>query len=211
MDIYQLHLVTPGVDPRWLVEGPRARGAVEGNQVSVDGRQLEVCGCRTATGAVRRAAVGLTSGTLVEVWRDANGLFLCARAEEVDIVRASRVAREAADEATLRAREEKRRVRAQAFNASLAVPFRWVPAVINDESGSLEEISGDEARRSTNDVHVLLEQDFRDGRLLRSAGDLLCMRSRRGEGQHLQVRKAEAYAEVSCKECLAVVNRWRSN
>ena len=211
MDIYQLHLVSTGVDPRWLIEGHRVRVPVEGNHVNLDGKQFEVYGCRTASGRVRTAPLGLASGTLVEVWCDINGLFMCARANEVDRVRAAKVAREAAEQAALREHEEGLRFRAQAFNASLAIPFRWVPGAIDGESSPLHGTPSDEGKRLANDVHVLLEQGFRDGRLMRSAGDFLCMRSRRIDGEHLQVRKVEAYVEVSCKECLTVAKRWRSD
>ena len=211
MDIYQLHLVSTGVDPQWLIEGRRVRVPVEGNQESLDAKPLEVYGCSTASGRVRTGPVGLVSGTVVEVWRDANGLFVCARADEVDRVRAAQVAREEAARVALRAREEDLRVRAQAFNDGLAIPFRWVPGTIESASPYLHGTPGDDGQRSASDVHVLLEQDFRDRRLVRSADDLLCKRSRRIVGEHLKVRKAEAYAEVSCRECLTVAKRRRSD
>lgn len=211
MEIYQLHLVSSGVNPRCVIEGHRIRVPVEGNQVSLDGKQLEVHGCRTASGRVRTGPVGLVSGTLVEVWCDTNGMLVCARADDVDRVRAAKAAREAAEEAALREREEDLRIRAQAFNASLAIPFRWVPGAIESESSRLLGTPGDEGQLLANNVHVLLKQGFRDGRLTRSAGDLLCMRSRRITEKHLKLRKTEAYAEVSCRECLTVAKRWRSD
>jgi len=211
MDIYQLHLVSAGVDPLWLIEGHRVRVPVEGNHVNLDGKQLEVYGCRTASGRVRRGPIGLASGTLVEVWCDINGLFMCARADDVDRVRAAKAAREAAEQASLRAREEDLRVRAQASNDSLAIPFRWVPGAIDGESSLLHGTQSDEGQRLANDVHILLKQGFRDGRLVRSAGDFLCIRSRRMDGTNLKVRKAEMYVEVSCKECLTLAKRWRSD
>lgn len=112
MDIYQLQLVSTGVDPRWFIEGHRVRVPVEGNQVNLDGKQLEVYGCRTASGRVRTGPVGLTSGTVVEVWRDVTGLFVCARADEVDRVRAAKAARKAEKQAVLKARKEDLCVRA---------------------------------------------------------------------------------------------------
>lgn len=86
-----------------------------------------------------------------------------------------------------------------------------MPGAIGGESSYLHGTKGDEGQRLADDVHISLKQGLRDGRLVRSAGDLLCKRSRRIAGVHLKVIKAEAYAEVSCRECLTVAKRWRSD
>lgn len=209
MEIYQLHLVSTGVHPRWLIEGHRVRVPVEGNQVNLDGKLLEVYGCRTGSGRVRTGPVGLVSGTVVEVWRDANGLFVCARADEVDRARAAQVAREEAAQVASCERERTLRAQAHAFNASLPIPLKWVPGAIEDELGHPEGISDEEGAYPASIVHVLLEEGFRDGRLMRNAGDLLCMRLRRDGGEHFPVRKEETYIQVSCKACLTAAKRWR--
>ncbi len=209
MDIYQLHLVSTGVGPQWLIEGHRVRVPVEGNHVNLDGKQFEVYGCRTASGRVRTAPLGLASGTLVEVWCDANGMLVCARADEVDRVRATQVAREEATQVASRVREQNLRAQAHAFNANLRIPLKWVPGAIEYAPGHPQGISDVEEGCPTNVVHVLLEQGFRDGRLMRSAGDLLCMRSRRDGGEHFPLRKEEKYIQVSCKACLTAAQRWR--
>lgn len=209
MEIYELQPVSEGIAPRWLNLELVERVPVNDNQVTLDGMELRLCGRRTASGQVRSGEYHLSPGTLVEVWRDANGLFVCARAADVDSVRLGQGARDATLRAALQEREQRLCAQAAAFNAALAIPFKWVPGVSEDDR---ERPDGASKRGETVDrvVHILLRESLHDGRLIRKTGDFLCRRSQRLGSGHGPGPRPEKGAQVTCKECLAFAKRWRS-
>ncbi|WER50280.1 hypothetical protein CupriaWKF_32305 [Cupriavidus sp. WKF15] len=205
MDIYQLRLVST-VDAQWLSAEHRGRVVVEDNQVTLDGARLEIVSLQRSS---RTEAVTLASGTLLEVWQHSKVLFVGARAEDVDGARAAKTEREEAARIALHKSEERLRNQALAFNASLAIPVRWVPGIVAVDSRNASRVpTHDEPER---DVHVLLNQAIRDGRLIRAAGDLLCKRLRQTDGELRSARGLDEYARVSCPACLAAVKRWESD
>lgn len=201
MDIYQLRLVS-AVDPEWLILERRGRAAVNNNQVTLDGERLEIIGVH---GSSRVEAVTLGSGTLLEVWHHSNGMFIGAKAEDVDAARVARAARDEVTKGALREREERLRSEALAFNASLAIPARWIPGAMVDDSVHLEVTAHDMRDR---DIHVLLKQAIHAGRLVRTAGDFLC--KRRNGGKHLPAQALREDTRVSCSACLVAAKRWQN-
>jgi len=146
------------------------------------------------------------SGTLLEIWQHSNGAFVGAKAEDVDGARAAKAARETIAQVALHEREERLRTEALAFNASLAIPVRWIPVVmVNDAGIHLEVTARDVLDR---DIHVLLKQPIREGRLVRAAGDLLC--KRRTGGEHLPAQVLYEDTRVSCTACLIAAKRWQN-
>lgn len=206
MDIYRLRLVST-VDPEWLTVEHRGRVAVDGNQVTLDGERLEIISSLQPSGDAE--APQLANGIWLEVWQLPSGVFVGAKAEDVDGGRAAKAARDEAAHNARHEHEERLRIQARAFNASLQIPARWTPGVIADASGNrLKVIAYDVYER---EVHVLLRQAIREGRLIRAAGDLLCQRLRRkdGGGMSAALRLGE-YTRVTCHACLTAAKRWQN-
>jgi hypothetical protein len=179
--------------------------AVDGNQVTLDGERLEIINSLQSSGEAE--APQLPKGTWLEVWRLPSGVFVGAKAEDVDGAREAKAARDEAVHDARHGHEERLRIQARAFNASLQIPARWVPGVIADSSGSHLRVTAHDLQEC--DIHVLLKQEIRDGRLIRKPADLLCRRSvGLGSGHRLTVRPIDG-AKVTCKECLALAKRWR--
>ncbi|AQV92543.1 hypothetical protein BJN34_01370 [Cupriavidus necator] len=204
MDIYQLRLVST-VEPGWLTVKHSGRVAVENNQVTLDGQRLQITSLQRSG---RTEAVTLASGTLLEVWQHSNGVFVGARAEDVDGARAAKTAREEAVRVIRHESEERLRTQALTFNASLAIPVRWVPGIVADDSRNASEVPAHDVRE--HDVHILLKQTIRDGRLIRATGDLLCRRLRRTGAEPRCTLGLDEFARVSCATCLTVAKRWQN-
>jgi hypothetical protein len=159
MEIYELQPVLGGVAPKWLNLERVERVPVHDNQVVIlDGMVLRLCGRRTASGEGRHREYHLPPRTLVEVWRDANGVFVCARAADVDSVRLGQAARDAALQAALQEREQRLRAQAAAFNADLAIPLRWVSSVAGGDREQPDAVP-ERGRSSGRVVHILLRED----------------------------------------------------
>ncbi|SDC92411.1 hypothetical protein SAMN05216345_104479 [Cupriavidus sp. YR651] len=205
MDIYQLRLVST-VDPRWLVAEHRGRVVVENNQVTLDGERLEIVSLQRSR---RTEAVTLASGTLLEVWQHSNGVFVGARTEDVDDARAAKTEREEAAGVALRESVERLRTQALTFNASLAIPVRWVPGIVADDSRNGSQVPTQD--KPDRDVHVLLKRAIRDGRLIRVAGDTLCKRLGQTGGERRSARGLDMHTRVSCPTCLTAAKRWQSD
>jgi len=126
MDFFELQLVSGSVVPRWLNVEHVERVPVSDNQVTLDGTVLRLCGRRIANGQVQNGECHIAPGTLVEVWRDANGLFVCARAEDVDSVLLAQAARDAAVQAALQEQERRLRALAADYNTDPQIPLSWV-------------------------------------------------------------------------------------
>lgn len=107
--------------------------------------------------------------------------------------------------------ESEKRLRTQAltFNASLAIPVRWVPGIVAEDSRNTSKVPAHDVR--DRDVHVVLKQAIRDGRMIRAAGDLLCKRLRRTGGELRFAQGLDEYARVSCTACLTLAKRWQSD
>lgn len=136
------------------------------------------------------------------------GVFVGAKAEDVDDARAAKAARDEAARVALHAREQRLRTQALTFNASLAIPARWVPGIVADALGTQSEATTHDML--DHDVHVLLTQAFRHGRLRRAAGDLLCKSLRRTDGKHLSAQSLDEHIGVTCPACITAAKRWPS-
>lgn len=215
MDIYQLSTSRSFIDPRWLQAAHRGRVPVHDNAVTLGGVQLPIAGKRPNPKNLLEAAqrqsllpAALANGTLVEVWCDRNGFYVCALAEDYDRKQAEDKAQA---EAAARAQEEKRRqqqVEGLAFNEALPIPVEWVPGEKDVLSG-LSEHSDGSGLNARSVVHVLLNAPLADGRFKRNKGDFLCTSAAGTNGKQWSSQaEAPAYAKVSCKACLKVAQRW---
>lgn len=205
MDIYQLRLVST-VDPEWLTVEHRGRVAVDGNQVTLDGERLEIISSLQSSGEAE--APQLPKGTSLEVWQLPSGVFVGAKAEDVDGAREAKAARDEAVHDARHGHEDRLRIQARAFNTSLQIPARWVPGVIADSSGSHLRVTAHDLHEC--DIHVLLKQAIRDGRLIRAAGDFLCQRLRRKDGGDMSAQRLDEYTRVTCQACLTAAKRWQN-
>lgn len=215
MNIYQLSLSAPVIDPHWLYAAHQGRLPVQDNAVTLAGVTLPIAGKRPTPENLLEAAQGLAlqpatlaDGTMVEVWCDRNGYYVCALAEDFDRKQADEKAQAEAEQ---QARDEKQRQRqaaAIAFNKALPIPAEWAPGHKDVLSG-LSEHSDGSGLNARSVVHVLLKAPLVDGRFKRNKGDLLCTSAAGTNGkQWSNQTEAPPYAQVSCKACLKQAQRW---
>jgi hypothetical protein len=215
MDVYQLTLGSQFADPRWLNAAHRARVPVEGNTVLLQGVRLAVNGRRPNPRNLLEAAqrqtllpAALPDGVLVEVWCDQNGYYVCALADEYDQHEADKAARVEAERLAREALRERRRLEALAFNQALPVPVAWAPGHKDVLSGLSEHSNGD-GLNARSVVHVMLRAPITDGRFKRAAGDFLCTSAAGTNGKQWSSQaEAPASAQVTCKACLKLTQRW---
>jgi hypothetical protein len=192
-------LVAPHfLDPRWmnLFRGGQQEGIVnEAGVVSVQGQELPF---KDATG-------GLPPGTPVQVWVDFH--FVCASTADLQAREQARKA--LAEQEALRHQEELARRRAEdlAFNQTLKLPVKWHPDIKDVLSGLSEKSDGSGRNRATV-LHIRLREDLTDGRLRRSAGDMLCTSGSKNNGRQWYGHPYEESGRVTCARCLALAKKW---
>lgn len=167
--------------------------------------------------ALRVLGEGLPPGTAVRVWLNGSGFFVCAT--EAEIVRADETRRAAAAErdAQERARRDRQRDDALAFNAGIKLPVAWDVGIKDVLSGLSERSNGDGRSKATVE-HIYLLDDLVEGRLRRRSGDFLFTAVAGGHGKRWSdsvVERAHDGADtpyqpkVTCKACLRLADRWR--
>lgn len=127
-------------------------------------------------------------------------------ARERQRARKKRAARE-------RNRAEQRRKRRAAFWSQYDIPIAFNTAQ-NNRISELRRGSTGTGQTSSTKTHLLVLEDFSDGRLEREAGRFLC----KGEGQYSDTSmgladRTPAHAdgstpEITCKTCLKRMERW---
>jgi len=166
--------------------------------------------------SLRLRAESPEPGTPVRVWLNHAGFFVCATVADIEQAAAEQRAAEAAREQERRARLDRARAEAEAFNARLALPVAW-DVGIKDVLSGLSETSWGDGRSAATVEHVYLLEPLTAGRLVRQAGDFLCTatagtngkrwsskvieRAHDGDGQPYRPRP-------TCKACLALAKRW---
>lgn len=207
MDIYRLSMESQFIDPRWLSRGHTGRYPIENNGVIIAGERLTIRGKQIQAGwKLEFEPTQLVDGTVVEVWTDSGGFFVCALAADVDREKAERSAKAAAEEAERSRRLAERQAAAIAFNAALPVPVKWTPGIKDVLSGLTENSNGTGTNARTV-VHICLEEVLTDGRFTREAGDFLCTSASGSNGKQWSSQKREN-SQVTCKTCLKLVQRW---
>lgn len=105
----------------------------------------------------------------------------------------------------------RRREEAEKFNAKIGVPVKWTAAIKLVKSGLSEGSWGDGRNRRTVQ-HILIQEDLKDGRFKRVAGDLLC---KVGSGKLWDDEEkwydgdGQTYTpKITCKACLKIAKRW---
>lgn len=153
--------------------------------------------------------------TVVQVWLNGSGFFVCATLDEIE--REAQVRRDA--EAVEAERERQRlnalRAEAEAFNARIALPVQW-DVGIKDVLSGLTESSWGDGRNKTTVEHIYLLQSLEDGRLKRKKGDFLCTSSSATNGMRYSSIIERGHdgdnktyqPKVTCKACLALAARW---
>lgn len=132
------------------------------------------------------------------------------RIEEIS----KRIDREKREE---RDRQDRRRVEAEAFNAMLHIPVLWKSGMKDVLSG-LSETSNGTGMNAVTVTHVWLQEALHDGRLHREQFDFLCTSARGSNGKQWSGQtedwREDGYrnhyqAQVTCKHCLQIAERWR--
>lgn len=135
---------------------------------------------------------------------------------ELAALAAHRKTREA--EQFARDQEQRRQLEreANAVNASLHIPVAWTSGYKAVLSG-LQEHSFSEGFNSRTVMHVLLLEDLRDGRFVRSKGAFLCTAASGSDGKRwvspsaISIGADDSYVpQVTCKQCLKATKRWAS-
>ncbi len=155
-------------------------------------------------------------GTPVRVWINHAGFFVCATEADIEQEAADLRASESAREMERRARLNRMRSEAEAFNARLALPVAW-DVGIKDVLSGLSEASWGDGRMASTVEHVYLLEPLKAGRLARQAGDFLCTAASGTNGKRWSSKVIErAYdgdgrpyrPRPTCKACLALAKRW---
>ena len=168
---YQLTPATPHLDPFWF----RKRSQNEPATVEPDGT-LTLDGMK-----MRFHAEALSPGTAVLVSLARN--FFCVSVAEVEAQRAEQDRNAQEHAAKIRADANRRRDEAIRFNGKLTLPFPWKTAIKRVLSGLSERSWGD-GRNIRTVVHIMLQQDFEQGRFSRKKGDFLCSSDHGKLGTH---------------------------
>lgn len=113
------------------------------------------------------------------------------------------------------------REEAEAFNAQIHIPVKWVSGYKDVLSGLTENSWGNGRNKATVN-HILLQEDLDDDRLHRKQGDFLCSSSEKQNGKRWHPWNCEdpmalAYdgngneyqGKITCKSCLQVAQRWK--
>lgn len=114
----------------------------------------------------------------------------------------------------------KRREEAEAFNAQLHIPVKWVSGYKSVLSGLTENSWGDGRNKATVN-HILLQEDLENGKIHRKEGDFLCSSSKYQNGKLWTVGSSktpislaydgegnEYQTKITCKSCLQIAKRW---
>ncbi len=146
----------------------------------------------------------LADGTEVECYIAA--YFYCHTKADVKASEEQRVIRRQEQQQSYEARLNQYRDEANAFNATLALPFSWKAGFKAVLSGLTEKSSGNGINRATV-MHVELTEDFKQGRLDRKAGDFLCSKDKGMEYVDSEATafdgEGKAYQpKITCKACL---------
>ncbi len=150
------------------------------------------------------------------VWIFLNrNFYLVTETERVEQQR-QREAFQAQRLADQQARDKARKAQADAFNASLQVPARWVPGIKPVLSGLSERSAGNGVYASTV-VHIYLQEALEEGRLVRGTHDFLCTSAAGTNGkqwtsceEEIMDSNREVYRPaVTCRACLKLARRWQ--
>lgn len=195
------------INPTWInrIGHGQHKAVVQQNgTIQLDGETLQFTG------------QSLEPGTEVQVWTNYQGFFICARMDDIEQERLRQQQDELAKQAALREKRNAIRHEAEAFNARIALPFRWNVGIKDVLSGLSESSWGDGRSKATVE-HILLQEPVAIGRLVRNAGDFLCSASNQDNGKRWSAQVASCghdgdgkpfAPKVSCKSCLRLAERW---
>lgn len=193
-------LVAPQfLDPRWMNQfrGGQQPGVVnDEGVVVVNGQELPF----------KDGANVLAPGTQVQVWVDFH--FVCASSADIEAREQDRKAQAAEQARQHQAALDRRHAEDLAFNRSLQLPVKWHPDIKDVLSGLSEKSDGSGRNRATV-LHIRLREDLQDGRLRRSAGDMLCTSGSKNNGRQWYGHAYEESGRVTCARCLALAKKWQ--
>jgi len=155
-------------------------------------------------------------GTMVEVWLNGAGFFVCATPGEIQRDAQARSQSEAEASAYRHAVRNAARIDAETFNSRIMLPVNWGVGIKDTLSGLSENSWGDGRNRATVE-HIYLFDALEIGKLKRKAGDFLCTSASNSNGKRWSGIVAEHHVDsdgnqyqpkVTCKACLARAQRY---
>lgn len=196
MQIYRLK--GPGmIDPRWINSIPYGRKyktSFSSEKINFEGEYL-----------VPKNPIPLPEGEEIYVWITDH--FYCCSVAEYDQRELDRKAKAEREQMEQEERRLKIKKADHEFNKSLNIPFKWITGIKPVLSGLSAKSWGDGANRRTV-THILVKEDIKFGRLVRSKNDFLCTKDAgkfsdlREEGGE-NIDGEECLPKVTCKQCLA--------
>ena len=163
----------------------------------------------------------LPVGTIVLVKASRN--IECFEKTAWEIFQANKMEEYRKSEEEKKKTEHMKRVRrmeeANEFNSKILLPFKWDAARWDVLSGLSANSWGDGYKKNTVH-HILVLEGFKNGRLIRKAGDHLCSGGNTGKGwSGTNNEPARAYVDrdvtympkITCKSCLRVAERILEN
>ena len=157
----------------------------------------------------------LDDGTEVVFWLGNWGY--CYKKSDLDEYKAIRERQLKQEEFERKKLSNKRRKQANAFYEAYDVPFKFHINIKDVLSGLTENSMGNGTKKNTV-YHVILDEDFTQGRLKRSSGEFLCSQpkiaSNWGNGRgdqtwHTDSDGTEYVPQVNCKACLKILERFK--
>jgi len=157
----------------------------------------------------------LPPGTLVRVWLNSRGFFVCATMADIEKQEKQDLEKAYTETEKRRRHLNDLRAEAEAFNARIGLPVRWDVGIKDVLSGLSPNSWGDGRNRATVE-HVYLLEPLVEGRLKREKGDFLCSASSRSNGKRWSTVVDRAYdgdgnlyqPKITCKACLRLVKKW---
>lgn len=207
--MHRLKLVSsPFVDPRWFRLPEQTTIAMDSTTVQVYGETFVLFDPNE---------ISLETGEAVYVWIERNFMMETKQEREARLQQRKELRAKQEQEEKERAGRERRE--AEAFNATLHIPVRWVPGIKDVLSGLSDDSWGDGRNKATVN-HIVLLEELNDGRIHRKQHDLLCTSPSGSNGKRWHGmdydRGCLAYdgnndaypAKITCKSCLKIAQRW---
>ncbi len=211
MTIHSIIMQSDFIHPLWFnrYKGGIHPATVENGLINLDGEIFKF----------KTAPTPLLDGTEVFVWLNGSGFFVCETVADQEARKARHQEEQAKQLEAERQTRNQWRAKAEAVNATIKLPVLWSVA-IKDVLSGLSETSWGDGRNKATVNHIYLKQDLSLGRLKRSAGDFLCSTSSLKNGKRYAGQPEDSTArdgdgnayqpEVTCKACLAIIQRINS-
>jgi len=199
------------LDPRWfnLIRYGAQGQALDEKSIVVEGETLRL---------ENPDEIHLTPGEQVHVCLSLGYIGMETQAEREEYMQYLEAMRNQR-EAEVRQQRNAFCKEAEAFNATLHVPVKWLSGQKDVLSGLTEHSDGTGMNAATV-THIWLQEDLQDGRLHRKRYDFLCTSTSGNNGKQwagqtedwcMDADHNRYQAKVTCKACLKIAEKWRKD